>query len=522
MKALTKILAVCLVAVSLFTLAACGGGKDEVPEGKTELKITYFNGGYGGEWLEQMKAAYEVYNKNAHITLTPYTGKTNPISQIEGGSVVYDLYFMNSTGMGLAAGGYLEDLTDVYKSNATGDDKTVEAKMLPAYQKYFDLSGVSQVSGQYYAMPWATGYSGLIYNKTTLDKLFGENAYSLPRTTDELTSFSDQIVGKGGYPFVWSSQTEYWTFMFNIWWAQYEGAQGYEDYFTGTVRDENGNPSVDLNAQVLRQQGRLESFKLLEKYMKKSNGYSHKNCDSMDFMSAQAAFFGRGYANDKSLCAFMINGDWTDSEMKLSAAKYNQDVRFMRAPIVSALGTKLGITETELRAVVDYVDGVSNEAPAINPTGKYGVQEVIDAVREARQMVYDLGRHHNVVIPKGAKQVELAKDFLKFFASDSASEIYVDALEGLNLPYGYAPTNTTKFSTFVKSLNEAYPNPVPVSYYKTTPLTFAGNLYTHADVFETSLFGGVKTAQDLFNNTITRYTVTRNWNDMLKVSGLID
>ncbi len=520
MKILTKITTVLLVSVMLLGLVACGN--NGIPEGKTELRITYFNGGYGDAWIKQMKAAYEAYNKDVYITLTPYTGKTNPVSQIEGGSVAHDLYFLNSTGMGLAASGLLVDLTDVYKSEATGDGKTVEEKMLPTYRDYFDLSDVDQLSGQYYAMPWATGYSGLMYNKTSLDKLFGEGEYSLPRTTDELTAFCDEIVGNGAWPFVWSKDVEYWTFMFNIWWAQYEGAQGYEDYFTGTVRDENGNPSVDMNADVLRQQGRLEAFELMEKYMKKANGYSHKNCDSMDFMSAQAAFFGRGYANDKSLCVFMINGDWTDSEMKLSAAKYNQDIRFMRAPIVSALGEKLGITEAELRAVVDYVDGVTASAPAINPTGKYSAEEAIAAVAEARRMVYDLGRHHNAVIPEGAKQVELAKDFLKFFASDSASEIYVDALEGLNLPYGYVPTNTAKFSEFVKSINEAYPDPLPVSYYKTTPLTFAGNLYTHADMFETTLFNGTLNAQNLFDNTINRYTVTRNWEEMLRISGLIE
>ncbi len=520
MKILTKTLAAVLAFVFIFSLCACGKGNG-VPEGKTELKITYFNGGYGDEWIKQMKVAYEAYNKEAHITLTPYTGKTDPISQIEGGSVTHDLYFMNSTGMGLAASDLLVELTDVYKSKAIGDERTVEEKMLPTYREYFDLSKVDQISGQYYAMPWATGYSGMIYNKTSLDTLFGEGGYSLPRTTDELTAFCDSITAKGAWPFVWSREVEYWTFMFNIWWAQYEGAQGYEDYFTGTVRDENGDPSVDLNADVLRQQGRLESFKLLEKYMTRANGYSHKNCDSMDFMAAQAAFFGRGYANDKSLCVFMINGDWTDSEMKLSAAKYNQDVRFMRAPIVSALGDKLGITEDELRATVDYVDGVTSNAPKLSPKGKYSAEEVIAAVAEARKMVYDLGRHHNVVIPKGAKQAELAKDFLKFFASDTASEIYVNALEGLNLPYGYVPASNASFSTFVMSLNEAYPDPIPVSYYKTTPLTFAGNLYTHADTFETNLFGGTKTAQDLFNNTINRYTVTRSWEDMLKVSGLI-
>ena len=513
-----------MAAAMCFGVVGCTGSlKNRVPAGKTELKIYYFKGGYGGEYLEQMKAAYEAYNKEAYLTLTPFTSKVDPVANIEGGNVAYDLYFLNSTGMGLAAGGYIEDLTDVYKSVPPGDSETVEEKMLPSYRAYFDLSEVDSISGQYYVMPWARGYAGMIYNKTTLDKLF-PSGYDLPRTTDELDWFCEQIVGAGGWPFVWSAQTEYWTFMFNIWWAQYEGAQGYRDYFEGVYRDEDGNAHVALNAETLYQQGRLESFRLLEKYMKKSNGYSHKNCDSMDFMAAQSAFFGRGYANDDKLCAFMINGDWTDSEMKLSAAKYNQEIRFMRAPVVSALGKKLGISESELRALVDYADGAVTEMPALNPTGDYTQEEIVQAVTEARFMVYSLGWHENIVLPTKAEHKELAKDFLKFFASDSASEIYADALDGLNLPYGFEPVNDARSSEFVKSLDACYPNDkaVAVSYYKTTPLTFAGNVYTHADSFETTVFSGSLNAEQLFQNTIQRYTVTRNWEDILRVSGLID
>ncbi len=520
MKKLTRTVALLICMLVCGSLFACTGKSPSVPEGKTELKIYYFNGGYGGEYLQKMKEVYENYNKSAYITLTPFTSKVDPVSMIEGGNVAHDLYFLNSTGMGLAAGGYLEELTDVYKSQAVGDSETVEEKILPTYRDYFDLTGVSGINGQYYAMPWACGYGGMIYNQTTLEALF-PSGYSLPRTTDELDEFGQSIIEAGGYPFVWSAGTEYWTFMFNIWWAQYEGAQGYEDYFEGVVRDEAGNASVALNAETLRQQGRLESFRLIEKYMKKTNGYSHKNCDSMDFMTAQSAFFGRGYANDKKLCAFMINGDWTDSEMKLSAAKYNQEIRFMRAPIVSALGTKLGITEAELRSVVSYVDGELSEQPAISPTGSYTAEEAIAAVTEARRMVYDVGRHMNIVLPKKAKEKELAKDFLRFFASDSASEIYVNELDGLNLPYGYEPTSATPASDFVKSLREAYPDPLPVSYYKTTSLTFAGNVYTHADNFETTVFSGSLNAQQLFDNTIRRYTVERDWENILRVSGLI-
>ena len=80
--------------------------------------------------------------------------------------------FFPRDAQGLAAGGYLEELTDVYKSQAVGDSATVEEKILPTYRDYFDLTGVSGINGQYYAMPWACGYGGMIYNQTTLEALF--------------------------------------------------------------------------------------------------------------------------------------------------------------------------------------------------------------------------------------------------------------------------------------------------------------------------------------------------------------
>lgn len=523
MKMLKRILVLALCAALSVGVAGCGGGSggNNVPAGKTELKIYYFYGGYGDKWLEDIITAYSAYNKNVVVNKKSYTGNTDPAQAIEGGSVAYDLYFLNSTGMNLASKNLLEDLTDVYEAQAPGGTEKVKEKMNNA--DYFDMTDVEIANGNYFALPWANGYCGLIYNKTTLDKTFGADNYSLPRTTDELAEFSDNLKTQGVVPFVWSAETEYWTFMFNIWWAQYEGYQGYEDYFNAVVRDGEGNPSLDMTGAVLSQQGRLESLKILEKFMKKDNAYSHPSCNVMDFMKAQNAFFGNGYAANDSLCAFMVNGDWADSEMKLAAATYNQDVRFMRAPIISALGTKLGLSETKLRKTVDYVDAVLDGETAEKPQGVTDSQ--IAAVKEARTIIYDLGRHMNIVLPKAAKNKEAAKDFLKFFASDAASGYYVRALSGLNLPYGYKPTagETNTFSTFVKSLYEAYPEPLTVSYYKTTAMTFGANLYTHADDFESKLFLS-GTAQQCFDNTVARYTTGRQggWESMLREAGLID
>ncbi|MCQ2399343.1 MAG: hypothetical protein MJ072_02430, partial [Clostridia bacterium] len=225
-----------------------------------------------------------------------------------------------------------------------------------------------------------------------------------------------------------------------------------------------------------------------------------------------------------------------DNVAEPKKTKYNQDVRFMRAPVVSALGEKLGITEQELCAVIDYVDEIldgntPDSEPTFTSTTGYSNDEVIFAVQEARSMVYDLGRHHNIVMPKNPRRseavTETAKDFLKFFASDFASRIYVEALEGLNLPFGYEVEDTSRFSSFVQSMYSSYPAPVPVSYYKTTPLTFAGNIYITPNYkLETTIFGSTMAYEALglkmYNDTVTRYTVDRDWNEILRISGLTE
>ena len=65
MKKLTRTVALLICMLVCGSLFACTGKSPSVPEGKTELKIYYFNGGYGGEYLQKMKEVYENYNKSA-------------------------------------------------------------------------------------------------------------------------------------------------------------------------------------------------------------------------------------------------------------------------------------------------------------------------------------------------------------------------------------------------------------------------------------------------------------------------
>ena len=109
----------------------------------------------------------------------------------------------------------------------------------------------------------------------------------------------------------------------------------------------------------------------------------------------------------------------------------------MRMPIISALGTKLGITDAELSAIVDYVDGTITTEPTFTSTKGVSKEEVISAVREARTVVHSIGPNHQSGIPHYAQGKEVAVDFLRFMATDVALESYIKSTGGASLPFKY-------------------------------------------------------------------------------------
>ena len=58
--------------------------------------------------------------------------------------------------------------------------------------------------------------------------------------------------------------------MLNTWWAQYEGSDGFANYFSGY--DVNTN---SISAEVVEQKGRLKALSVLESIMSKNNGYTY-------------------------------------------------------------------------------------------------------------------------------------------------------------------------------------------------------------------------------------------------------
>lgn len=442
MRAFNKF-SVFLAAAFCFTAASCSQEDNtSTSEGEVTLKIELLEGGYGTTFLSEIAAAYQRKNPNVKFDITndPMLDERMKV-ELESGSSPSDIYFGSSI-MSQAyvergdsvVSGYdcaLADLTDVYESIIPGENIKIKDKI---FSDYYDLYSVG---GKQYVMPWANSMTGIIYNKS----VFEENGWEVPRTTNELLALCEQIynekvkdtaVANQIYPFAWAGDNAdgYWLYAFDAWWAQYEGVQEYKNFWQ--VNYEGGLAEA---YQLYAQRGRLEGLEVLADILqaKDESGnvkYSRAGSLVATHTSAQLNLF-------EGKAAMMVTGDWCEKEMSRDYAG-KVKVEMMKTPVISSLGTKLGVEEEVLSLIVSLIDDESIEDYEIRP-GNLGIPATVTAeavakIKEARGVLYNIGPNHQIFIPAYSKHVEQAKDFLKFMATDEALRIYLREA-GMSLPY---------------------------------------------------------------------------------------
>jgi ABC-type glycerol-3-phosphate transport system substrate-binding protein len=517
MKRICAIIFSVLTLTSLFTGCAT---KEPVADKKT-LNIEIVEKGYGRKWLDDLIVEFKKENPGVEINV-----KASPFSDalrtafVAGASsynmdlcftidYMYDLITKGSSDTGNSM---FADITDVYNSISPGENRKVIDKLHPSYRQNFDFDGKN------YLMPWVGGMEGLIYNKSVLDKIFGVDNYKLPRTTNELIDFAKKIKAKDKPAFIRSGDVTFWYFAFETWWAQYQGIKDYLNFFKGIYTDYNGE--TVKGPGVFLQDGRLEALKVMEELVKPQNGLELPRSNGLNFSDAQVKFL-------KGDAAMMPNGDWLENEMRNNFTVGSVDIRFMKTPIISSLGKKLGLTEEKLIQVIDYADGTSK----VLPTGV--TDEVVAQITNARKMVHTISFAHQAFIPAYSKSIPLAKKFLTFFASDKAQVIYATALKGNMPPFDYdIKTNKAvydSFTPFQKSKIDILRDSTLVYVDYRSPLVYKGGLgpftYQNGNVeFALSDENAKtrKTATELFDYEYGRFTGANAsaWSDLITRSGL--
>lgn len=452
---------ICLLAAAVLAMASIGSltaCKKKKIDTDTHIEIYAYNAGYGMDWIFAAAEAFTAKKAEEGVTVTFDIDGDSLMQQetlIAAGpnNTTVDLFIAGGrTGAALARMGdtvlkgydnVVEPLDEVY-SAVMENGQTYEEKML-------ENSRPEKVNGHYYDVPWVHSLMGILYNQDLFTKA---GITQTPRTTAELVEVCNTLKQKGYEPFVFSSDTGYWNYLRDVWWMQYEGAQGISNFYNGISVDAQGN--LSRSKEIFRQPGRLESLYALYELIeyKPSGDFIHENVNTMTFTDAQAEMIlGNG--------VMIPNGDWFENEMKSveEEDKNHYDIRFLPTPVLSSLAyipegasdsdirtpkCKVINTEELLRAVIDVVDQADKTGEAdFSPLQKLGVdtesEEFLsdyEVIRDARHM-YNTSSNLCMFIPVYATAKDIAKEFLIFLGSDEGLRIFIDNTSGNQMPFSY-------------------------------------------------------------------------------------
>lgn len=347
MKKLKFALGVALAALMTFSAVGCGKVVDGgVPEGRTEIKISLFAGGFGTVWLEDMiKDVNASQDKYWYVKIPDNKLSGEEISEnVMNGIVEADIYFAEPSVDRLIAAGKLMDLTDVYGYTPEGESKTIREKAhnYENYRQYLgDANGI-------YAMPYVQGIMSAVYDHDLFeimgwlrvdestengltkgtDGIEGTYDDGLPETYEQFKTMVNTI-RKSAIPFIYGSFLGFdpYTYSGEAIWAQYEGLENYSLSYTlnGTYRSpSNPNRTVSLTPETgykMYSENAMEGYYkamdfIMNVYDAKNNKY---DADGMSHTDAQGTFVVSH--NMTKPIAMLIDGIWWENEARRAFAE---------------------------------------------------------------------------------------------------------------------------------------------------------------------------------------------------------
>ncbi len=208
-----RFLALLCAALTVFTLAACGGdtpggnqpnnpdpGSESVDASRTQLYVFNFAGGYGVDWLVAAKERFEQLHKDDVIEEGKKGVQIIINNEKTQGSALDaqildkrdEIYFAEHVSYyTLKSLGVLADISDAVTGDLSvyGDaaGSTVEGKLSDAQKDYYDIDG------KYYGVPHYAGYSGLIYNVDLFDEkgYYFKDAYGTPAEIEDYFVYAE-------------------------------------------------------------------------------------------------------------------------------------------------------------------------------------------------------------------------------------------------------------------------------------------------------------------------------------------
>lgn len=503
-KILRKLLALSFSAMIAVGFVGCGSHETKYdPKDPQTLDVYYWSSGYGREYMENILKAFKEKNPEININFTPSGSVEGKDIYQDPDNVTTDIYFTTMSSY-IAHREYLEPLNSVLDMEYDG----VKVSSRFASET---IRNMTTSDGNIYSIPWSNSVTGFVYNAS----IFEEKGFKIPKTTNELAALCARIVSAELTPFI--QYADYWCYPIFVWMAQYAGVENFNKYWNGTYTDENGTEKTDDISLFRDNAAKKEALKVLPDLLS-PKGYTVTGTNNLSHTVAQTKFLA-GQA------VMMPNGSWMENEMKNSNSSYT--FRIMKYPVISALGTKLGIDEDQLRALVAFVDG---DADADETAYAESVDAaILERVREARNIVYSERTQYHTLIPKNSSAKDAAKKLLAFYYSDEALEI-AEKTCGMILPATYSDGSTRKYpdkdTKFVKSCTDIVKlNGKIVERTYNVPLFYNTGIerFWHFDAVRKFTYiskDSPVTSYQKFMEDEYRYW-TDNWNDILTDAGLM-
>ena len=447
-KATCTILATVLGLSTVLSMAGCG--KDPVANDENTIEYSLIEGGYGLEWFDRVTEKFKEKHPEVNFVKSKKTtnwGEAKTVLSAGPDVTTCDLFMGSEDVMEYALygdsllAGYdcvLEDLSDIYNSNAEGDSVKIKDKMVDGFEYAYSLKDEETGTTKYYAFPWIAGVTGIVYNATQFEQM----GLRVPRTTDELFDVTCQTIkDEGKVPFVASKEDNYDYFVWEIWNNQYYGFEGMELRYQCKIYDEDSGKYV-YSEEAWKDIGVLHTAVVKEKMIGVRYGNMHENVNTMTYTQAQAQML-LGNA------MMYVCGDWLENEMKKQTGN-GDTLKYMKTPIISEIieHTPSIPNDEVLKEVVSYIDGEITERPA-------GVSDDDLAYIQAARKVQGLSTFQSAYIPSYASAKGMAKEFLKYLASDEAIKICFDSTGGSFAPFEYDiradETRWNSLSPFMKT-----------------------------------------------------------------------
>ncbi|MCL2752355.1 MAG: extracellular solute-binding protein [Firmicutes bacterium] len=230
------------------------------------------------------------------------------------------------------------------------------------------LDSMLKFNGSYYAVPWYGSVNGIIYNT----KMFDQYGWEVPETMDDYYALCDTIKTQGIAPLTYlgSMCDGYMYNVFGGFFAQGTGPQALKTFF------EYADPSVfDTTA-------RSDAYEAISR-MLSNQQWLLAGSNSFDNLTAQREFI-------KGNAAMLVCGSWLKTEMKEYLKDYPSfECAFMPLPWINP--------------AKENAEGSQNG---------------------------NLSDMTMLVIPKAAKNKEIAKDFLNFMSTKEMRRMYLDKTMG--------------------------------------------------------------------------------------------